>query len=507
MNRIASATSLLLVAAGGLAAAEGAPASSKLGYYNTPKQIILSVPDISTVAKARFFVSPDGGKTWKLERELAVASGAREAPRMEFRPQTDGVYTIATCAVWRSGKSEADPQPGSIPQNGYTIVIDTIKPVIGTVTAVLQRTSDERAIVEVQWTASDPNFGADPVAVEASTDGGITYGLSFPGAAQGAMKVTVPAPRGTAAIDVRVVAKDLAGNSAQSAVSHVALPPPPDPAVELKKAVSSLPALTELEPSARPADGTDGDSKKPTAGAVSAKPQVIEPATASADPSRPDIIAPNGLGDTTVASPADGAVVSGTNVESEYHHRIAEAKGGAPDGFKPQHRVTDEAAKKPEAAEPAIEEEATFLPNPGAEVVLEQAREKAKAGDRDGALKIYRRLHNSGAAKLAISEELDLLRSMGEQRRIIEVVDAMPPEIITDGARLHQARALISLGEHAEALNTLSRVRAGAPEAREAMFLIGKCFKAQGKAAQAKKVFSTLAGGSDDIATAAKGEL
>ncbi|MBA2480847.1 MAG: tetratricopeptide repeat protein [Planctomycetes bacterium] len=523
MNRIASATLVIAIAAGlttaDSVAADSAPAPaqapSKLGYYNTPQPIILKVADLSSVAKARFFVSPDAGKTWKLEREIIVAPTARDAPRMEFRPQTDGIYTIVTCAVWRKGGAEADPQPGSVPANARTIVIDTIKPTIASASAKLEKANPDSAIVAVQWSASDANFAAEPITVEASTDGGKTFPLSFPAAAQGAMKITVPTPKGTSAVDVRITAKDLAGNSAQNPQS-VALPPPPDPAVELKKAVSSLPALAEMEPSTLPPtkNSSDASAATPTATGSPAHPATIAPATASADPSKPDIIAPLGLGDTSKTDPVDGGFVTGTNVEAEFHHRVSDHKGASPESFKPQHRTRssddsdgDDADRPADVAKDLTEAETSFLPNPGAEVVLEQARQKAKAGDRAGALAIYRRLHNSGAAKSAINEELDLLRAMGDQKRIVAVVDELPPENITDAARLHQARALIALGDQAGALDALSHVRAGAPEAREAMFLIAKCFKAQGKTAQAKKVFSQLAGGTDEIATAAKGEL
>ncbi len=498
MMRTASRSLLTLIALAPLGAA-----AERMNYTNVPQPISLNAPDLSVVAKARFFVSSDEGKSWSLAQEMPVATDAKVPPRFEFRPPTDGSYIIVTRAVWRNGTTEKDPQPGIIPEKALYLTVDTFKPVIGSLAATLDKAAPDRAVVQVTWSASDANFGTDPVAIEASGDNGASWPLSFPGQSQGSAKITVPVTRDTRAVLVRVVAKDQAKNIATSEVKTVTLPAPPDPNVEVKKAVSSLPSIAEIEPVAKPVGGGDS-AAKPASGATTHGDRplqdAVEPATASADPNKPDIIAPNA--DPTLSNPADGALVADGNVEADYQH--ASDPSDAPHGFKPDRRPQAAPDEEPEAA--PVVEDTHFIPNPGAEVVLEKAREQAKAGDSDAALATYHRLHNSGQARVAIAEELQLLQDKGEQQRIIDTVAALPSESINDAARLRQGRALIALKSHGPALAALSRIRAGAPEAREAMYLISRCFIAENRLPEAKKVLGMLAKGDDEWATKARQE-
>lgn len=507
MMRIASTSLLSLAALAPLGTGMGAGlgAAEQMNFTNVPKEVSLTAPDLSAVAKARFFVSADDGKSWSLAQEMPVAPDAKKPPRFEFRPQTDGTYIIVTRAVWRSGTTEKDPQPGNVPERALYLTVDTFKPTIGSLAATLDKATPDRAVVQVTWSASDAHFGGDPVAIEASGDNGASWPLSFPGQAQGSAKITVPVSRDARAVLVRVVAKDLAGNVAISDVKSVTLPTPPDPTVELKKAVSSLPSIAEIEPVAKPANTSDATpanaSAHPAAHEDRPLQDAVEPATASADPSKPDIVAPNA--DETLSSPADGALLTSGNVEADFKH--ADGSGvGLTTGFKPDRRPEPVIEDEPET--PPTAEDTHFIPNPGAEVVLEKAREQVKAGDSASALTTYRRLHNSGQARVAIAEELQLLQDMGEQQRILEIVASLPSESVNDAARLRQGRALIALKQHGVALTALSRIRAGAPEAREAMYLISRCFAAEGRKAEAKKVLGMLAKGDDEWATKARQE-
>jgi hypothetical protein len=476
----------------GLAAAGGA--ADTMFYTNAPKDIVAQVADLSAVARVRFFMSADQGKTWTLLKEITVAPDAKVPPRLEFRPQSDGSYLVATCAVYKKGNPEPDPKPGAIPANALPLTVDTFKPTVGTLTAALEKAEAEKAVIAVAWAASDAHFGDQPVSIDASSDGGATWPLSFPEPAQGSAKVTVTVARGTHSVLIRASAKDLAGNVGVSDAQTVVLPPPPDPELELKKAVSSLPAVAEVD-AAKPKTAAPSSEERQIAAATepAKQPAVdVTPATSSADPSKPDIIAPHAAEDA-LADPADGGEI----VASGFEQTEIPAKPGST-GAKAAPVPEEEPAPQPTDAK------APFLPNPAAEVVLQRARDQAKAGDTKAALATYHRLHDSGQAVTAIAEELDLLGQLGRQRAIVDTVQSLPPEYIGDAARLSQCRALVALGEHQEALRALSRVHAGAPQAREAMWLIAKCFQALGRDAEAKRVLATLAKGDDEWAQRAK---
>jgi hypothetical protein len=481
----------------GLAAAGGA--ADTMFYTNAPKDIVAQVADLSTVARVRFFMSADQGKTWTLLKEIAVAPDAKVPPRLEFRPQSDGSYLVATCAVYKKGNPEPDPKPGAIPANALPLTVDTFKPTVGTLTAALEKAEAEKALVSVAWAASDAHLGDQPVTIDASSDGGATWPLSFPEPAQGSAKITVSIARGTHSVLIRASAKDLAGNVGVSDAQTVVLPPPPDPELELKKAVSSLPTVAEVEPKAK-TDATGSDQHQIDAATEPAKQPAsaeIPPATASADPSKPDIIAPHAAEDA-LADPADGGEIVGSGFEQvEVPTKSGNERFSSKQGAKATEATDEEPATEPAAAAP-------FLPNPAAEVVLQRARDQAKAGDTKGALATYRRLHSSGQAVTAIAEELALLGQLGQQRTIVDTVDSLPPEYIGDAARLSQSRALVALGEHQAALKALSRIHSGAPEAREAMWLIARCFQSLGREGEAKRVLTTLAKGDDEWAQRAK---
>jgi hypothetical protein len=489
-----AATTLLALALG-IAMGATAAAADQVYYTNTPRDIVPQVPDLSSVAKVRFFASNDGAKTWKLLKELPVPEGAKTPPRLEFRPEADGAYVVATSAVYKKGTAEADPKPGQEPTFALHIVVDTIKPALGAVDATLDKAAPDSAMVAVTWSASDANFGTDPVAIEASSDGGATWPISFPAAAQGATKIKVPLNRTSRTVQVRVTARDLAGNVSTSEARHIELPPPPDPEVELSKAVNSLPTVVEqpkkeAQPSATAAQ-QPGNGEPPKLDL----PAEDHPDTTPADAGRPEIVA-LAPGEAT-ASPADGGFIAAAPESTARHEGITPEARTEP-GPQPAQPVDESIQPDPDAP---------FLPNPDAEQLLQQAHEQEREGDRAGALATYRRLHRSGQAMAAINDELRLLQEMGANRRIVDTVEALPPEYVGDRARLSQGRALVSLANYAEARRTLSRVHAGAPEAREAMWLIAKCLDSEGRAPDARKVLATLAKGDDEWATRAQQEL
>ncbi len=148
-----------------------------------------------------------------------------------------------------------------------------------------------------------------------------------------------------------------------------------------------------------------------------------------------------------------------------------------------------------------------FLPNPDAEVLLAKARETAQAGNTDGALAIYRRLQDSGQATTAIPEELTLLAQLGDAKGVVATVDALPIEYVGDVERLDQARALVLLHQEARAMGVLARIHAGAPQAREGLWLMAASLRALKRERDAHKVLAVLAKGDDDWAARARAEL
>jgi hypothetical protein len=522
-------------------------------YVNVPRDVIAQVPDITTVTKVRFFVSADLGKSWQLLKDIPVAEGALTPPRYEFRPQSDGHYLIATAASFKSGAPQADPSPGAIPANALHLVVDTFKPVVAQFTARLDHVQPDQALVAVLWSATDANFGPDPVVIEASIDNGISWPVNESAPAQGAQKLLVPLAPKSLSVLVRITAKDLAGNDITSDPQTVALPPPPDPAVELAKAVNSLPAVNEIPtasllpapvPAAdaatatatTPATGssdatsaTPGASDATTTSTGTAASTTASTSTASTPPAHPDVVAPH-ASDSALSHPADGGLISGTSFEKEYldHSASADAPASpaapaaAPVSSGPEDATSGEGAdtmpEVPVAAAKAVagpapvgtsatEEQPSFLTNPAAATVLEEARSQVAANDTTGALATYHRLQSSGQAVIAIREELALMSRLGFQQMIVNTVSLLPPEFIDDHARLCEGRALVQLAKPQVALDILARVHAGASEASESMFLIAHCLKDLGHPAQAKRVLKTLAAGDDEWAERARASL
>ena len=127
-------------------------------------------------------------------------------------------------------------------------------------------------------------------------------------------------------------------------------------------------------------------------------------------------------------------------------------------------------------------------------------------GDVEGALAQYLRLHRSSVAKAAIEDELSLLRRVRDHATIIAIVEQLPPELRTDAARLHAARASLQLGDAESAAAWAAKVRTGSSEAREGMLVLGQALKALGRGAEARRIFDQLAGGNDEIAAQARAE-
>jgi len=563
-----------------LAFASRIVAESTDNYINAPRSVVATVRDVTQVDKVRFFESADQGKTWQLLKEIPVPDGSTKAPSYEFRPQSDGRYLVATAAVYKSGAPEPDPTPGVIPSNAMSLIVDTFKPEVAQFEATLDHSTPDQATVAVQWVVTDANLGADPVVIEASSDGGISWPVSITAPAQGAQKLIVPLEPKAPAVMVRISAKDLASNATTSDPKTVALPPPPDPGVELAKAVSSLPAVNEIPTaSASPAAGTSAATANgpalptpttPVATAASGTGDATATAASAAvastaTPAHPDIVAPHAA-DAALANPADGGLISGTSFEKSYLEQQGAASAPAPtpaatpaagsdarpapapapapttvatsgpddtDAAAPAHELMPTSPTGTETGKPheqftgsisnlsdantpaepastnAVDQvsSTTFLTNPTAATVLEEARADAVSGDTTDALRLYHRLEDSGQAEAAIHEELQLMIKLALVDQIVATVEELPPEFVNDEAHLDLGLALVSAKQYEQAIGALARVHAGAPEASQAMWLIATAFDGLGRPAQARRVLQTLASGSDEWAEKAQAKL
>ena len=418
------------------------------------QSIAIDAGDLKQVAKARFYVSNDQGKTWTLAQETAVDPANPQIPHFNFKPVADGSYYIVTATVYRDGRAEAEPKANSIPAKAMLLVVDATPPVVSTLEATPEAVIDPNATtvsILITWAIADANFAS--ATLETSSDGGATFSSAQTIPATGSTKLVLPIKTKDGTIQLRIVAKDVAGNQAPSLAKSITLPQPPDPEKALAAAVGSLPTLADVQPAPKP---------------------LLKPE---------DTKAVDAAGQTTPGTAAPGTPAS--------------AENAAP--------VTPVAtAPTTTTRTVTVPANTSFLSGSGANNQLTAARALRDDGNIDGALSLYLRLHDSTVAKTAVAEELAMLAKAGDAAAVVAIGDALPPELRTDAARLEHGKALLALGRASDADVQLLRVRKGSEEARMALLYLGKSAAAQGKTAVATKLYERLATGDDAVATEAK---
>lgn len=498
--RVVSTT---LIALASLAAAEPAPAvetpkapAPAREYTTQPTRTITAgQADAKQTAKVALFVTDDGGRSWRKDQELPVAEGAAMMPAFSFTAPKDGAFGLWTVATSRDGRAEPEPVAGAAPK--LELVVDRAAPALNRLEATLGGVANGQATLALSWQVSDPNLAGDPVAVEISTDLGKSFAVRHTGQAEGTTALTVPVE--ATEIQVRIVARDLAGNVLTSAAKPVALPAmPASPEAALAAAVAALPTPDELGIAGRSGAPIVSAGESPLAGATPAAAPATQP-TGTAAPA---------LGSTAPAAmPATGAepeVVANRDVETRYNREAGapteqpRGRSGSSASVQAQQQAT--AGPRATVADPSI----AFLTGGAAAAALQDARKAELDGDVDGALDQYLRLHRSSVAKTALEDELALLRRIGDHSTIVAIVDQLQPELRTDAARLHAARASLHLGNAEVAAAWAAKVRASAPEAREALFVLGRSLAALGRKAEARRVFDQLSTGNDEIAAQAR---
>lgn len=462
MRRDLLSASLLSIAAASWAMEPGPAAPVITPTIVAGEQsIALDTADLAQVAKARFFVSADQGKTWTLAQETPVDPANPKPPVFAFRPATDGAYYIVTGTVAKNGTAEAAPAAGSIPGKALLLVVDSTPPVVSTLDAVAEPVTDPRAtsaLVNITWAITDANFAS--ASLELSVDGGASFTPTQAIAATGSAKLTVALTKDHTA-QIRIVAKDAAGNQAPSLAKTIALPVPPDPEKALDAAVKSLPTLADVQP----------------------PPDVVKPVEVVATPGE--------------AKAADGAATPAATGEKPADGASAEpAKAAPPTPVATAPTTTTRAVSAPAGG--------AFLAGAAAETELDKARDLRDGLNTDEAHAIYLRLQDSSVAKTAAAEDVVMLGAAGDHAAVAGVVDGLRPELRTDTVRLQHGKSLLALGRPGDAEQTLVKVRKGSEEAREALLNLGKAAFAQGKIAISTRIYEKLATGDDAVAAEAK---
>ncbi len=498
-----------LLAAAALSAADPTPAPAPKLSNSPTRKLPLGVEDPAQVAKATLYVTSDGGATWNVAQELVPSVG--ETPAFTFTAPVDGVYGFIPAVTYKNGEREAAPRPGQIPQVVYQI--DTTPPAVDRFSARVEAVVGSNVNVRLSWTISDALPAEQPVTIEISVDGGTTFAPLQRTTGQGNLLASVPAPAVGQHLAVRLRAQDKAGNQTLSAVTLLD------------------PATVTAAPEAAPAPAPTVTNNQALAQALAALPVVESPAVhatpapalAPAEPprvtvARPDIIEPNKPIPPPLKASDDVEIVREGGLEQEYRQaRAAEQGTHAPawqeskDG--PSHLITtpSEPERAPAHAAapslpPGVPPAGTLSPSQ-TKMLLVQAREAALAGSDATALLYYRRLRNSSFASQAILEELQLLRQRNRTAEALVLLNSLPTTQIDDALRIEQGRLLIASARPHEALAPLTAVRNGSAQADEALFVIAQALAADGKADQAKKVYTAVAKGSGPWAKAAQQQL
>ena len=122
----------------------------------------------------------------------------------------------------------------------------------------------------------------------------------------------------------------------------------------------------------------------------------------------------------------------------------------------------------------------------------------------DDACDLYERLQFSSLSKTALAEEVKLLLSKERPRDALTAITSAPAEIISDSVRIEHGRLLMQFERPAEVEAAVAGVSGNGDEARPALMLIAKSYRALGKTAESQRAFAWLARGTDAIATEAR---
>src|SRR5271154_7409685 len=93
-------------------AADPLPEGLQVAYCRDTLNTLSLSPgiNVASVAKVRFFITADGGRTWVLGLEVIQPPSSSERPRFPFKVDHDGVYGVMTSVTYRDGRAEVEPK-------------------------------------------------------------------------------------------------------------------------------------------------------------------------------------------------------------------------------------------------------------------------------------------------------------------------------------------------------------------------------------------------------------
>jgi len=474
------------------------------------RSLPLVVEDFKAVASARLYVSENGGASWGLAQELVLDPSASVAPRFSFTAPRDGSYGFFPAVTFRDQQREPEPRAGQPPE--LQIVFDTTPPAITRFSARAESVIGAHANLRLAWAASDAGLGDDPATIEVSGDGGATFAPLQKVPAQGSLVATVAIPAGAARLHVRLNVVDRAGNLMLGQVETVALPAPVAADAALAGALAALPSADAPSPAAAPL------VPAPQPPVVQTRPDIVVPTT------------PSSAATPAPTTPKDDEIIRGGGLDQEYRSRRGgdekpaggwqqragsrlEAGGKAADVEQiapaaPAAPVAPALAKpvEPPALPPGIPPAGMLSPQQN-QAVLEAARAAAARNDLPTALLLYRRARGSGQGDSALIEELRLLRTHHRASEGLGVIAGLPPVLRTDAVRIEHGRLLLASNRPLEAMEVFTEIRRTAPQAQEALLLIGDSLLAQGQKDQARKVWTAVEKAGGDQAKPARDRL
>ena len=214
------------------------PAAGDIYFQHRQFKIPLSKdPRDANIKELRLYVSDDQGRVWK-----QIATAAPDEQNFPVNLQQDGRHWFSLMTVDKQGKT--NPPSVNELRPSLRLIVDTVAPVV-TVQALASRGGE----VGVSWTVRDDNLDPsmpDAVRVEHRLLGSMSW---LPLKIQPGENKIYWNPQTNAAIEVRVTARDRAGNIGRE-VTTVRLngaPAPPPPVQGFNNPPLADPAVKDIE--------------------------------------------------------------------------------------------------------------------------------------------------------------------------------------------------------------------------------------------------------------------
>lgn len=215
--------------------------------YLASRDIVLECrPANGTVVQAAdLWMSTDGGRSWQtVELERAGPTTLR------YKAPADGRYDFYVVLRNAAGASGDPPKAGTAPIT--TVIVDTVPPLLQVHDCRVEYVSDEWPTVVVRASFVEENAPKVPIHIFFRTLG--KAWLDGGPATLTDNRITWDPPESAGpVIDLRVTAKDLAGNQTWAEIPNVALPARPDAAREAELPTSA-PASQPAQRGIRPVD-------------------------------------------------------------------------------------------------------------------------------------------------------------------------------------------------------------------------------------------------------------